>query len=207
MDTVLLICFFSLSRFIFCTRNFETLKLQRQHFIFNCITNDEYQLPHWRVILEQRKSWQSKLEKGQDYEGHTYEIYPQPDIPAADVDFHMRNWISFLQTYVYGRSLEPCDFIFPAIGSNGVVHVASPMSHDIIQDWIDEFVSGAGINTKLRLTTHCFRRGGAQYRFMYAPPGWRWTLATIRWWGGWAEGEHVCDKKIYVRCSESVLNI
>ena len=23
------------------------------------------------------------------------------------------------------------------------------------------------------------------------PPIKRWTLARIRWWGGWAEGEHV----------------
>jgi hypothetical protein len=26
---------------------------------------------------------------------------------------------------------------------------------------------------------------------MYAPVGQRWTLAIVRWWGGWAEGEHV----------------
>ncbi|KIN97313.1 hypothetical protein M404DRAFT_97832, partial [Pisolithus tinctorius Marx 270] len=25
---------------------------------------------------------------------------------------------------------------------------------------------------------------------MYAPVGQRWTLARVRWWGGWAEGEH-----------------
>ncbi|GJJ07041.1 hypothetical protein Clacol_001239 [Clathrus columnatus] len=25
---------------------------------------------------------------------------------------------------------------------------------------------------------------------MYAPVGKRWTLATIWWWGGWAEGKH-----------------
>ncbi|KAF8517308.1 hypothetical protein JB92DRAFT_3305157 [Gautieria morchelliformis] len=25
---------------------------------------------------------------------------------------------------------------------------------------------------------------------MYAPVGKHWSLATIRWWGGWAEGEH-----------------
>ena len=27
---------------------------------------------------------------------------------------------------------------------------------------------------------------------MYAPVGKQWSLATIRWWGRWAEGEHVC---------------
>jgi hypothetical protein len=41
-------------------------------------------------------------------------------------------------------------------------------------------------------STHCFRRGGAQYRFMFAPVGKRWTLRMVRWWGGWVEGEQVC---------------
>ena len=49
----------------------------------------------------------------------------------------------------------------------------------------------AGIDGAEHFTTHCFRRGGAQYRFMFAPVGQRWTLARIRWWGGWAQGEHV----------------
>ncbi|KAF8233405.1 hypothetical protein L208DRAFT_1048733, partial [Tricholoma matsutake] len=26
---------------------------------------------------------------------------------------------------------------------------------------------------------------------MYAPIGKRWSLCKIRWWGGWAVGEHV----------------
>ncbi|KAF8527218.1 hypothetical protein JB92DRAFT_2699082 [Gautieria morchelliformis] len=26
---------------------------------------------------------------------------------------------------------------------------------------------------------------------MYAPVGKCWSLATIHWWGGWAEGEHL----------------
>ncbi|KAK6991962.1 hypothetical protein R3P38DRAFT_2659770 [Favolaschia claudopus] len=25
---------------------------------------------------------------------------------------------------------------------------------------------------------------------MFAPVGRRWTLRQVRWWGGWAEGEH-----------------
>lgn len=37
----------------------------------------------------------------------------------------------------------------------------------------------------------CLRRGGSQYRFMYAPIGKRWSLSIIRWWGGWAAGEQV----------------
>jgi hypothetical protein len=59
----------------------------------------------------------------------------------------------------------------------------------------DASIKGAGT-----FTTHCFRRGGAQYRFMYAPIGEHWSLARIRWWGGWAEGEHVSrtSKNLYL---------
>ena len=51
--------------------------------------------------------------------------------------------------------------------------------------------TNAGIDGAEHYTTHCFRHGGAQYRFMFAPVGQRWTLACIRWWGGWAKNEHV----------------
>ncbi|KAF8572542.1 hypothetical protein K439DRAFT_1238495, partial [Ramaria rubella] len=90
------------------------------------------------------------------------------------------------------HKLEPDDWLFPSVSSNGIVQIVTAMSREVVQNWIDEFIVGAGIDiARARLTTHCFRRGGAQYRFMYAPVGKRWTLATIRWWGGWAEGEHV----------------
>jgi hypothetical protein len=63
------------------------------------------------------------------------------------------------------------------------------MTHDMVQNVITRFASAAGLTKSY--TTHCFRRGGAQYRFMYAPIGKRWSLSKIRWWGGWAIGEHV----------------
>jgi hypothetical protein len=28
---------------------------------------------------------------------------------------------------------------------------------------------------------------------MFAQVGKRWSLSTVCWWGGWAEGEHVSD--------------
>ncbi|KZP32084.1 hypothetical protein FIBSPDRAFT_723649 [Athelia psychrophila] len=40
-----------------------------------------------------------------------------------------------------------------------------------------------------RFTTHCFRRRGAQYRFMWAPR--KWSLEAVKWWGGWSSSEHV----------------
>ncbi|KAF8514730.1 hypothetical protein BU17DRAFT_52403, partial [Hysterangium stoloniferum] len=174
------------------TRNFETVKLKWKHLTFGCVTEDEFRIPHWKLSLVERKNWQSKLNNEVDLWGHIYEIYPQPKLPSVDMDQHMRNWISFLESHVYGQILQSEDFLFPSVGSNGIVQPGSAMSHDVVQKWIKEFCTGAGIDVTLtHLSTHCFRQGGSQYRFMLAPVGKPWTLATIRWWGGWAEGEHV----------------
>jgi integrase len=102
------------------------------------------------------------------------------------------NWLDFYETYLLRRPLQPDDHIFPAIGANGTsVHPTRPMTADVVQKRITEMATKAGIDGAEYFTTHCFRSGGAQYRFMFAPVGQRWTLARIRWWGGWAQGEHV----------------
>lgn len=124
--------------------------------------------------------------------GHRYEIHPQREMPSVDMEFHLREWLVFLRAFVYGRDLEDNDYIFPSVNTKGLTQPGAAISHATIQKWLDEFVAGACIKLgNGRLTTHCLRRGGAQYHFMHAPVGKRWSLATIRWWGGWAEGEHV----------------
>lgn len=97
--------------------------------------------------------------------------------------------MTFLQTVLLKRKLLPEEFIFPYISINATVDPTRSMSYDIVQKHVNDFAESAGL-TKY-YTTHSFRRGGAQYRFMYAPLGKRWSLARIRWWGGWAAGEHV----------------
>ncbi|RKO84784.1 hypothetical protein BDK51DRAFT_32782 [Blyttiomyces helicus] len=47
---------------------------------------------------------------------------------------------------------------------------------------IEEYMEG-------RYSTHCFRNGGAQYRFMYARI--RWALKAMKRWGGWSEGQQL----------------
>jgi hypothetical protein len=87
-------------------------------------------------------------------------------------------------TYVIGGKLQPDDYIFPYIASNGVIHPDREMTLQMCQNLITEFTEGAGLEKTY--TTHSFRRGGAQYRFMFAPLGKRWSLSIVRWWGGWA---------------------
>jgi len=118
-----------------------------------------------------------------------YEIYKQ-DITAMDMFTHLRLWLDYLEGAL-GRKLELHEHIFPYISSNCQIHPNRVMSQDYIQSLITKFTHAAGLEKNY--TTHCFRRGGAQYRFMFAPVGERWSLNVIRWWGGWAKGEHVCS--------------
>ena len=126
-------------------------------------------------------------------------------MPSVDMKFHLQEWLDFLCIFVYNGQLQADDYIFPSVTTRGVIQPGAPISHDTIQKWLDEFIQGAGIQLGNGwLTTHCFRRGGAQYQFMYAPVGKQWSLATICWWGGWAEGEHVCLALLclYYRCTD-----
>lgn len=113
-------------------------------------------------------------------------------MPSADLYQHMINWIDFYELMI-GRPLGPEDFLFPSISINGTVEPHRHMTAEMAQKVITAFAKAANIPGAERFTTHCFRRGGAQYRFMFAPIGSRWTLARIRWWGGWADGECVSD--------------
>ena len=74
-----------------------------------------------------------------------FKLFPQPDLPACDAFHWLKLWISFLETQHYGRPLEPDDFIFPSMGANGVVYPLKHVSHDAVQDWLDEFTTQAGI--------------------------------------------------------------
>jgi len=107
---------------------------------------------------------------------------------------HMLRWKEFYETHLLKRKLQPDDYIFPTLGANGIlVHPEQLITGPVIQKKINQMAAAAGISGAKHFTTHCFHQGGAQYRFQFAPLGQRWTLARIRWWGGWAQGEHVSD--------------
>ncbi|KIO06046.1 hypothetical protein M404DRAFT_139622, partial [Pisolithus tinctorius Marx 270] len=77
---------------------------------------------------------------------------------------------------------DPDDNVFPAIGANGVVQPHKLISHDVMQQWINEATTGAGIQGFF--WTHCFQQGGTHV-------GKHWSPKKVHWWGGWAEGERV----------------
>ncbi|KAF8342487.1 hypothetical protein F5887DRAFT_918733 [Amanita rubescens] len=178
------------SAFTLWTRNMELCNIQTGDLEMGCVGPAPHFFPHFKVRLLHRKGWQKQMDSyGGPLRGQIYEIYKQ-DVTAADMYTHVQRWRWFLEERLLSRKLaSQGEFIFPTIGSNGVVYPKQEMSYDTAQGYINEFQENAGLTGQL--TTHSFRRGGAQYRFMYAPLGQRWTLSRIRWWGGWAKAENV----------------
>ena len=101
---------------------------------------------------------------------------------------HLSLWMRHL-TALIGREPAGADYVFPHISSNGIPQMDRQIDHNKVQDLINGFTGEAGLPK--HYATHCFRRGGAQYRFMYAPVGECWSLTMVRWWGSWADGEQV----------------
>lgn len=93
---------------------------------------------------------------------------------------------------IYGRKLKDGDFIFPAITKTGQPKMGGgSVTKTFMDNLLVEMVAKCGLMSERRgqgkFTTHCWRRGGAQYRFMFADV--RWSLTVVTWWGGWAKGE------------------
>ncbi|KAH9910809.1 uncharacterized protein B0H18DRAFT_894363 [Fomitopsis serialis] len=178
------------------TRNFETAGLKRKHYRPGHTSPAPLCQPFFKIEVTDRKGWQRKLDKNgeleTELEGNTFHIYNQPHLSAANMFHHLPLWLNYLERFHYFRPLCDEEYLFPVIGPNGIIQPHLPVSHDTVQRLLDQFTSAAGIAQKVNgnFTTHTFRRGGAQFRFMLAPAEERWTLARVRWWGGWAKGEH-----------------
>ncbi|KAJ7447440.1 hypothetical protein FB451DRAFT_1536093 [Mycena latifolia] len=185
---------FSSTAWTIWSRCFELVKVQEKHLTFGLEDAKAFNTLYFDLHLTNRKGWQkrvNKTRKESDLRSGRFKICSQPDLPACDAFNWMTRWRKYLADEIYGRPLKPEDYIFPAIGANGKVQTGEHISHDDVDKWIKEFARGAKLpQTNGTFSTHCFRRGGAQYRFMFAPVGRRWTLRQVRWWGGWAEGEH-----------------
>ncbi|KIM35710.1 hypothetical protein M413DRAFT_55263, partial [Hebeloma cylindrosporum] len=183
---------FSSSAWTVWSRCFELVKLQKKKLTMDQENPSAFGLMYHALQLIDRKGWQGKMgEQELDLLSNIFHLYDRPDLGACNAYRWLNEWISFLEDEIYKRPLDPDDYIFPAMGVNGIVHPRELMSHETVQKYIDEFTYSAGIAqaTAGRFSTHCFRRGGAQYYFMFAPVGKRWSLRKVRWWGGWAEGE------------------
>ncbi|PBK81550.1 hypothetical protein ARMGADRAFT_1048794 [Armillaria gallica] len=166
--------FFTLG-FTLWMRNFELCGLQACDIEWDLQGPAPYNVPYFRVHLDGCKGWQSKQGWDGPLESNYYNIYAQPNSPDIDMYTYLPQWISLLERCL-GCKLEPDDYIFPYCSSNGIIHPKREMTHDMIQNLLNKFSQGAGL--KRTYTTHSLHRGGAQYRFMFAPIGRRWSLSV-----------------------------
>jgi hypothetical protein len=135
-------------------------------------------------------SWPNKSLTKLDVIGQHYQIPPDSESPEIDCYAHMSAWLSHLQLQSQ-RPLFNEDFIFPAIASTGHLKFGEPMSRSGFESLMDDIIEQSGVmeGRHGKFTTHCFRRGGAQYRFMWAHR--KWSLKAVKWWGGWSSSENV----------------
>ncbi|KAF1328136.1 hypothetical protein FI667_g7079, partial [Globisporangium splendens] len=131
-----------------------------------------------------------------------YNMYKLPNYEkACDVLVHLRAWYVHVEEEL-GHQWRDDDPVFPALkgiprqveAPTTTVKWGSEMNDNTFTDILGYLFEASGITkdvfgSKIRYTAHCFRRGGAQYRFMFAPENQRWSLKMIKWWAAWSRNE------------------
>jgi hypothetical protein len=96
----------------------EVTNLQYKNFEFG---ERQSRPPFFKLNLRNRKNWQKREKNGEHqlsgevhkklyqthelipYEGHKYNIYPQPKMPEIDMYTHVLNWLEFYEKVLIGR--------------------------------------------------------------------------------------------------------
>ncbi|KAF9121540.1 hypothetical protein BG015_005793, partial [Linnemannia schmuckeri] len=154
---------FSLSRIV--TDEPELTRLQMKDIELGLTTDTGS--PFFTITLTFRKTNQADASKA-----NVYQIHPQPDYEAICCYTKLKAWLQWVKGV-----------------DGGFVKFQEALSQIRVQDWLDRLTNQTGILARRngRFTMHCFRRGGAQFRFMFAKE--KWSLKAVKWWGGWSEGE------------------
>ncbi|KAI6152542.1 hypothetical protein BKA82DRAFT_4012993 [Pisolithus tinctorius] len=103
-------------------------------------------------------------------DGNHYKIYPCPDMgKACDTLLCLVSWMKWVKLVHLGQLMTEEGFLFPMIGTNGMLQPGEPLSHDTIQKWIDKWSA---------VPLHVHASGAAMDPCMGSIVG------------GWAEGKH-----------------
>lgn len=121
----------------------------------------------------------------------TYKICQEGGNPAyLDCYTHLKTWLEYLQKHT-PRQILPSDPLFPAMASTGKLKIGEQMSKTGFDRLLEQVVQESDVldGRPGKFTTHCFRRGGCQYRFMWVENPW--SLKAVKWWGGWSSNDSV----------------
>jgi hypothetical protein len=160
----------------------EALSMKVEH-----ITKMEDDLgnPFFRIRVPFRKTTQL------DYVGRPYDLYSTPNEPETSPYEALESWLEFHERAI-GHQLRPEYLLFPKLGNNNKISIGVQMPQPNYNTLLGIVSTGANLigDRSGSYTLHCFRRGGAQHRFIRMK-GNRWSLTAVRWWGGWTKGENM----------------
>ncbi|KAF8174867.1 hypothetical protein BJ912DRAFT_931306 [Pholiota molesta] len=142
-------------------------------------------IPYLEVTLVFRKT-NNDANKAQ-----MYKICQEPGNPVyLDCYTHLKTWLEYLQKHT-PRQILPSDPLFPAMASTGKLKIGEQMSKTGFDRLLEQVVEESDVldGRPGKFTTHCFRRGGCQYRFMWVENPW--SLKAVKWWGGWSSNDSV----------------
>ncbi|KAF8147030.1 hypothetical protein K438DRAFT_1989996 [Mycena galopus ATCC 62051] len=164
------------------TRNDELVNLQFKDIKLNMKSHTG--IPYHEFTLIFRKTNKDPTK------GQKYMIQLDSAHPEIDCYTHIDNWKTHMET-VLQRPLRGTDFVFPAIASTGQLKFGECTSRSGFESFLEDIVQRSDVmkGRNGKFTTHCFRRGGAQYRFLWAQR--KWSLKAVKWWGGWSSNENV----------------
>ena len=150
---------------------------------------NESGVPYLEIVLRERKY--NRVQNGQKYA-----VYEQKEEPAGCAFTHLRIWIAEYQEQLK-RDLIPSDPLFPRTDDQITrLEFGQRMNHQTFMRTVNEWVSSCGLMPRNHrgeqmglFTAHCFRRGGAQHRFITGKV--KWPFHVVKWWGGWGNGDDV----------------
>ncbi|KAJ6459812.1 hypothetical protein C8R47DRAFT_1081194 [Mycena vitilis] len=170
---------FATTAFILWTRNDELVNLQFKDIKMNL--RSPTGIPYHEFSLKTNKD-PTKVQK--------YKVQIDLVHPEMDSFTHLNAWKNHLATLLK-RSLTGSDFVFPPFSSTGLLKFGECTSRSGFENLMDGIVAKSKVieGRNGKFTRHCFRRGGAQYRFLFADR--KWSLKAVKWWGGWSSNENV----------------
>ncbi|KAJ7227574.1 hypothetical protein C8J57DRAFT_1535024 [Mycena rebaudengoi] len=162
---------FVTTAFTLWTRNDELINLQFKDVKFD-LHSEKTGIPYHEFSLIFRKTNKDRTKV------QHFQIPRDVNHPEIDCYTHISTWKAHLVS-ILKRPLTGDDFVFPAIASTGQLKFGEATSRTGFETLLDEIVEKSNImlGRNGKFTTHCFRRGGAQYRFMWADR--KWSLKAV----------------------------
>ncbi|KAJ7087564.1 hypothetical protein B0H15DRAFT_982779 [Mycena belliarum] len=173
---------FATTAFTLWTRNDELINLQFKDIKLDLRSATGIPYHEFSLIFRKTNKDPNKVQK--------YMVQIDRSHPEIDCYTHVLAWKAHME-HLLRRPLAGADFIFPAFASTGQLKFGECASRSGFEHLMDDIVERCNVmkSRNGKFTTHCFRRGGAQYRFLWADR--KWSLKAVKWWGGWSSNENV----------------